>query len=77
MEFKQVEMGIECSAKGYIGLMDIIGCAQKAVLFPLSPIHDTSNKVLKPKFEKALLRIFRMLDEDNDGLLNDEELIAL
>lgn len=27
MEFKQVEMGIECSAKGYIGLIDIISCA--------------------------------------------------
>jgi GTPase SAR1 family protein len=27
MEFKQVEMGIECSAKGYIGLIDIIACA--------------------------------------------------
>ena len=27
LEFKQVEMGIECSAKGYIGLIDIINCA--------------------------------------------------
>ena len=27
MQFKQVEMGIECSAKGYIGLIDIIACA--------------------------------------------------
>jgi mitochondrial Rho GTPase 1 len=27
MEYKQVEMGIECSAKGYIGLIDIISCA--------------------------------------------------
>ena len=27
MDFKQVEMGIECSAKGYIGLIDIISCA--------------------------------------------------
>ena len=26
-QFKQVEMGIECSAKGYIGLNDIIACA--------------------------------------------------
>lgn len=27
IEFKQVEMGIECSAKSYIGLIDIISCA--------------------------------------------------
>jgi GTPase SAR1 family protein len=27
IEFRQVEMGIECSAKGYIGLIDIISCA--------------------------------------------------
>jgi GTPase SAR1 family protein len=27
IDFKQVEMGIECSAKGYIGLIDIISCA--------------------------------------------------
>jgi GTPase SAR1 family protein len=27
MEFKQVEMGIECSAKGYMNLIDVIYCA--------------------------------------------------
>ncbi len=27
IEFKQVEMSIECSAKSYIGLIDIINCA--------------------------------------------------
>jgi len=27
MDFRQVEMGIECSAKGYVGLIDIISCA--------------------------------------------------
>lgn len=50
MEFKQVEMGIECSAKGYIGLIDIIGCAQKAVLYPIAPLHDSLSKTLKPDF---------------------------
>ena len=41
MDFKQVEMGIECSAKGYMNLIDIIYCAQRAVLFPISPLFDT------------------------------------
>ena len=63
MQFKQVEMGIECSAKGYIGLIDII-----------APLHDSLTKELKPEFKKALMRIFRILDVDNDGFLNDEEL---
>lgn len=75
MEFRQVEMGIECSAKGYIGLIDILACAQKAVLYPIAPLHDSLNKTLKPAFERALLRIFRILDKDCDGYLNDDELI--
>jgi Ras family protein T1 len=40
MSFKQVEMGIECSAKGYMNLIDIIYCAQRAVLFPIAPLFD-------------------------------------
>ena len=32
------------------------------------------TKELKPEFKKALMRIFRILDIDNDGFLNDEEL---
>lgn len=67
-------MGIECSAKGYIGLIDIISCAQKAVLFPVAPLHDSLTKTLKIEFERALLRIFRMSDKDGDGMLSDEEL---
>jgi len=27
MDFKQVEMGIECSAKGFINLIDVVFCA--------------------------------------------------
>lgn len=74
IEFVQVEMGIECSAKGYIGLIDIIACAQKAVLFPIAPLHDALTKSLKPDFERALRRIFRVCDKDADGFMNDEEL---
>ena len=74
MEFKQVEMGIECSAKGYIGLIDIIACAQKAVLFPIAPLHNSIDKTLKPAFERALTRIFRICDKDRDGTLDDDEL---
>ena len=67
-------MGIECSAKGYIGLIDIISCAQKAVLFPIAPLHDSISKTLKPGFERALTRIFRICDKDRDGVWDDDEL---
>ena len=43
-------------------------------MYPIAPLHDSMTKTLKPDFEKALLRIFRILDLDNDGYLNDEEL---
>ena len=76
MEFRQAEMGIECSAKKYLGLSDLIRCAQEAVLYPIAPLHDSMAKTLRPDFEKALLRIFRILDTDNDGYLNDEELTS-
>ena len=33
------------------------------------------SKSFKPQFEKALKRIFRILDRDCDGYLNDEELV--
>ena len=74
VDYSQVEMGIECSAKGYIGLIDMISCAQKSVLFPIAPLHDSLTKKLKVEFERALLRIFRILDKDGDGYLSDEEL---
>lgn len=72
-DFKQVEMCLECSAKEYFGLIDIISCAQKAVLFPAAPLHDKLSDQIRPDFEKALLRVFRICDKDGDGHLNDDE----
>lgn len=74
VEYKQVEMGIECSAKVYMNLIDIIYCAQRAVLYPVAPLFDSIQKTLKPEYERALLRIFRICDKDQDGYLNDFEL---
>jgi Ras family protein T1 len=74
MDFRQVDMAIECSCKDYKGLIDMISCAQKAVLYPVAPLHDSLTKKLKPAFEKALVRIFRVCDKDKDGYLSDQEL---
>lgn len=67
-------MGIECSAKGYMNLLDVIFCAQRAVLYPIAPLFDAVKRQIKPEYERALLRIFRVCDKDMDGLLNDYEL---
>ena len=75
LEFKQVEMGIECSAKGYMNLIDIVYCAQRSVLYPIGPLFDSLEKKLKPEYERALLRIFRICDKNNDGYLDDTELM--
>jgi hypothetical protein len=68
-------LGNFVSAKGYTDLIDILKCAQKAVLFPIAPLFDLLNYSLTPEFDKALKRSFRILDRDNDGYLNDEELV--
>lgn len=72
--FKQVEMGIECSAKAYMNLLDVVFCAQRAVLYPIAPLFVPDQRQLTPEYERALLRIFRICDKDMDGELNDYEL---
>ena len=64
-------MFVDCSAKEYRGLIDLINCSQEAVLYPIAPLYDSMTKTLRPDFEKALLRIFRILDWNNDGYLDN------
>lgn len=44
------------------------------MLFPVAPLHDNLSKKLKIEFERALLRVFRILDKDCDKYLSDDEL---
>ena len=67
-------MGFECSALLSQYISDVIYGAHVAVLFPLSPLYDISQKAITLKFEKALARIFRICDKDNDLKWSDEEL---
>ncbi len=48
-EFDQVEMGLECSAKLYLNIIDAIYCAQRAVLFPIGPLFDSVSKVIRER----------------------------
>ena len=43
-------------------------------MFPIAPLHNSIDKTLKPAFERALTRIFRICDKDRDGTLDDDEL---
>lgn len=43
-QFKQVQMGIECSAKKYLNLVDVIASAQRTVLYPIAPLYDSIDK---------------------------------
>lgn len=70
-------MGIEVSAKDKKNILEMLYCAQSCVLYPLSPLMDLRERELTPKYKKALTRIFRILDTDNSGTLNDAELSSI
>jgi Ras family protein T1 len=75
--FKQVQMGIECSAAYDKNIKKVLNYAQRAVLYPLAPLYDLNLKTITPKFRKALLRIFRILDTERTGVLSDRDLNSL
>ena len=70
-DFKQVQLGIECSPKIFLNLNTVVAAAQRTVLYPIPPLYDSIEKCLKPDYEKALLRIFRICDKDGDGIMDD------
>ena len=53
---------------------DVFFAAQRAVLAPLSPLFDPATAQLRPPAVKALKRLFRQFDEDEDSLLSEAEL---
>ncbi|XP_053200304.1 mitochondrial Rho GTPase 1-like [Panonychus citri] len=73
-QFNEIETCVECSAKTLKNISELFFYAQKAVLHPTLPLYSSYERDLTDKCKKALRRIFRLCDEDNDGLLNDDEL---
>lgn len=76
-KYKQVEMGLECSSLSNKGVLSVLTCAQRAILYPLGPLYDLTTKDITPNFKRVLTRIFRVLDKDGDGYLSDTEFLAL
>ncbi|KAF3816649.1 hypothetical protein GH733_013997 [Mirounga leonina] len=64
----------KCSAKNLKNISELFYYAQKAVLHPTGPLYCPEEKEMKPACIKALTRIFKISDQDNDGTLNDAEL---
>ncbi|KAK2976288.1 hypothetical protein RJ640_019771 [Escallonia rubra] len=75
-QFREIETCMECSAAKFVQVPEVFYYAQKAVLHPTAPLFDQETQDLKPRCERALKRIFTLLDHDMDGALNDEELNA-
>ncbi|XP_023709207.1 mitochondrial Rho GTPase isoform X3 [Cryptotermes secundus] len=73
-EFPEVQMCVECSARTLKNISEMFYCAQKVVLHPVPPLYNVDQQELTDACQKALVRIFKVCDTDNDGLLNDVEL---
>lgn len=65
------------SPKENTNIIQMLYFAQSVVIYPLRPLIDPSERTLTPKYKKALTRIFRILDTDNDNKLNDSEINLL
>lgn len=72
-DFSEVETCVECSARTLKNISEVFYYAQKAVLHPTAPVYNPEDKELTPVARKALTRIFKICDLDNDALLNDSE----
>ncbi|XP_013394373.1 mitochondrial Rho GTPase 1-A isoform X3 [Lingula anatina] len=73
-DWAEVETCVECSAKNLRNISEVFYYAQKAVLHPTAPLYIPEEKELTAKCKKALARIFKICDQDNDKLLSDEEI---
>ncbi|KAF6718052.1 Mitochondrial Rho GTPase 1-A [Oryzias melastigma] len=66
-QYSEIETCVECSAKNLKNISELFYYAQKAVL------HPTWSTLLSRE-KRSLARIFKVSDQDNDGILNDNEL---
>jgi Ras family protein T1 len=70
----EIETCIVCSAKSFKNVPEVFYYAQKSVLYPTTPLYTIETKELTPKCREALIRIFKLIDFDNDGILDDVEI---
>jgi len=73
-DYEEIETCVECSARNLKNISEMFYFAQKAVLHPSAPLWNYQEKDLTELCKKALHRIFKICDMDNDGALSDKEL---
>eukprot|EP00752_Nemacystus_decipiens_P001317 g1307.t1 len=69
-------VSLECSSKTQMGINQALCHARSAALYPRAPLYDADEGKLRPLFDRAMRRLFRIYDADRDGLLSDDELNA-
>jgi len=74
--YPEIETCVECSAKSLKNIAELFFYAQKAVLHPTAPLYSVDNRDLTLNCKRALTRIFKLSDDNNDGILSDDELNA-
>ncbi|RHN64833.1 putative EF-hand domain pair, mitochondrial Rho GTPase [Medicago truncatula] len=72
-QFPEIEISIGCSASMNLKVLDVFSFAQKSVLYPLEPLYFRNSNTLKPRFARALKRIFILSDRNRDSSLNNAE----
>nr|CAB3486494.1 unnamed protein product [Digitaria exilis] len=71
--FPEIEACIKCSTLRKIKMDVVSYYAQEALLHPIAPLFDHEAQSLKPRYVRALKRIFILCDIDKDGALSDVE----
>ncbi|KAF2071848.1 hypothetical protein CYY_006840 [Polysphondylium violaceum] len=65
---------VECSAKEMTNIHEMLYNAQTLAVFPEKLLYNREQNKMSKGCEKALKRIFKLCDQDNDGSLNDFEI---
>ena len=73
-DYEEIETCVECSARNLKNISEVFYFAQKAVLHPSAPLWNYHDKDLTENCKRALSRIFKICDLDNDGVMSDPEL---
>eukprot|EP00903_Cladosiphon_okamuranus_P007205 g6994.t2 len=69
-------VSLECSSVTQMGINQALCHARSAALYPRAPLFDADAEELRPLFDRAMRRLFRIYDVDRDGVLSDDELNA-
>ncbi|KAG2430028.1 hypothetical protein HYH02_013856 [Chlamydomonas schloesseri] len=75
-DLPNVECCLNCSSKFNKMVHDVFYYALKAVLYPLQPLYDRTDRVMRQAAVRALKRVFIVFDQDKDGTLSDAEINA-